>query len=128
MPSTAKKLRAFRRKKFPLRKGMVEYMAKLLILESPSKSKTVGKFLGRGYKVVASGGHIVDLPKSELGVDIEHGFEPEYQTIRSKSTLINASISPSRRPATAATSTRAVIRSSTMSPTGPTTKTCTSPA
>lgn len=64
-------------------------MAKLLILESPSKSKTVGKFLGKGYKVVASGGHIVDLPKSKLGVDIENGFEPKYQTIKSKGTVIS---------------------------------------
>jgi DNA topoisomerase-1 len=51
---------------------------KLVIVESPSKSKTISKYLGKGYKVVASKGHLVDLPKSSLGVDIEKNFEPKY--------------------------------------------------
>ncbi len=51
---------------------------KLIIVESPTKSKTISKFLGPGYKVIASFGHIRDLPKSELGVDVENNFEPKY--------------------------------------------------
>jgi len=63
---------------------------KLVIVESPAKANTIKKFLGENSKVVASMGHIRDLPKSKLGVDIEHGFEPEYINIRGKGTLINA--------------------------------------
>ena len=62
---------------------------KLVIVESPAKANTIKKFLGGNSKVVASMGHIRDLPKSKLGVDIEHNFEPEYINIRGKSTLIN---------------------------------------
>ena len=51
-------------------------MAKLVIMESPTKAKTVKKYLGDGYEVMASGGHIRDLPKTLLGVDIEHRFKP----------------------------------------------------
>ena len=51
----------------------------LVIVESPSKAKTIGKYLGPGYQVKASMGHLRDLPKSTLSVDIEHDFEPEYQ-------------------------------------------------
>ncbi|MEK9155327.1 MAG: type I DNA topoisomerase [Patescibacteria group bacterium] len=54
-------------------------MAKLLIVESPTKAKTIGKFLGRDYKVVSSFGHIRDLPKKKTGVDVEHGFSPTYE-------------------------------------------------
>ena len=61
----------------------------LIIVESPSKANTIKKFLGSNYKVVASKGHIRDLPKSRMGVDIEHDFEPEYINIRGKGTLIN---------------------------------------
>ena len=60
----------------------------LIIVESPSKANTIKKFLGNNYKVVASKGHIRDLPKSRMGVDIEHDFEPEYINIRGKGTLI----------------------------------------
>ena len=60
----------------------------LVIVESPSKAKTIGKFLGSKYKVVASVGHIRDLPKSKLGIDIEHNFEPEYISIRGKGDVI----------------------------------------
>ncbi len=61
----------------------------LVIVESPAKSKTIGKILGRNYKVVASVGHIRDLPKSTLGIDIENNFEPKYINIRGKGPLIN---------------------------------------
>ena len=64
-------------------------MAKsLVIVESPTKSKTLKKFLGKDYKIVASGGHIKDLPVKKLGVDIENNFEPEYVTIRGKAKVI----------------------------------------
>ncbi|MBI2473337.1 type I DNA topoisomerase [Candidatus Uhrbacteria bacterium] len=53
-------------------------MSNLLIVESPTKAKTISKFLGKDYKVLSSFGHIRDLPKSKLGVDVEHGFEPTY--------------------------------------------------
>jgi len=62
---------------------------KLIIVESPSKANTIKKFLGNNVKVVASVGHIRDLPKSKLGVDVEHDFEPEYINIRGKAKLIN---------------------------------------
>ena len=60
----------------------------LLIVESPSKAKTIGKYLGSSYKVIASVGHIRDLPKSKLGIDIENDFEPNYIPIRGKGDLI----------------------------------------
>ena len=56
----------------------------LVIVESPSKAKTIGKYLGPGYEVKASMGHVRDLPKSKLGVDIEDGFVPDYQPIKGK--------------------------------------------
>jgi len=56
----------------------------LVIVESPTKSRTLTKFLGRGFAVMASNGHIMDLPKSKLGVDIEHGFAPQYEPIKTK--------------------------------------------
>ena len=61
----------------------------LVIVESPAKAKTIGKYLGREYEVKASMGHLRDLPKSKLGVDIEHDFEPVYQPIRGKEELIS---------------------------------------
>ncbi len=65
-------------------------MAKfLVIVESPAKAKTIGKFLGSNYKVKASVGHVRDLPKSKLGIKIEENFEPEYITIRGKGPVIN---------------------------------------
>ena len=63
---------------------------KLIIVESPAKANTIKKFLGGSTKVVASMGHIRDLPKSKLGVDLEHDFEPEYINIRGKGDLIKA--------------------------------------
>ena len=61
----------------------------LVIVESPAKAKTIGKFLGKNYTVKASVGHIRDLPKSKLGVDVENDFEPQYITIRGKGSVVN---------------------------------------
>ena len=61
----------------------------LVIVESPAKAKTIEKYLGSGYKVTASMGHLRDLPKSKMGVDIEHGFEPQYIPVRDKKELIS---------------------------------------
>lgn len=61
---------------------------KLVIVESPSKAKTIGKYLGRTYKVVASLGHVRDLPKSRMGVDIENDYQPDYISIRGKGDVI----------------------------------------
>lgn len=64
-------------------------MAKnLVIVESPAKAKTIGKYLGRSYQVKASVGHVMDLPKSKLGVDIENGFNAEYHVIPGKSKIV----------------------------------------
>ena len=64
-------------------------MAKnLVIVESPAKAKTLGKYLGRNYTVKASVGHVVDLPKSKLGVDIKRDFKPEYTVIHGKGKVI----------------------------------------
>ncbi len=64
-------------------------MAKyLVIVESPAKVKTIKKFLGKNYEVAASQGHVRDLPKSQLGIDVEHDFEPKYITIRGKGELL----------------------------------------
>lgn len=60
----------------------------LVIVESPAKAKTIGKYLGPGYQVKASMGHVRDLPKSKLGVDVEHGFTPDYQPIKGKEEVI----------------------------------------
>ena len=63
-------------------------MAKyLVIVESPAKVKTIKKFLGKNYEVVASNGHVRDLPKSQMGIDIENDFEPKYITIRGRGQL-----------------------------------------
>lgn len=60
----------------------------LVIVESPAKAKTIKKFLGSNYEVLASNGHVRDLPKSQLGIDIKNGFEPRYITIRGKGELL----------------------------------------
>ena len=60
----------------------------LVIVESPAKAKTIGKYLGSKYKVIASNGHIRDLPKSQLGVDVEHGFAPKYITLRGRGDVL----------------------------------------
>ena len=68
---------------------MAQAKKDLVIVESPAKARTIEKYLGGEYKVVASMGHLRDLPKSKLGVDIEHGFEPEYIPVSDRSDVIN---------------------------------------
>ncbi|MBQ5973281.1 MAG: DNA topoisomerase I, partial [Oscillospiraceae bacterium] len=63
-------------------------MTKLVIVESPAKAKSIKKYLGRGYDVVASVGHLRDLPKSTFGVDVENNFEPKYINIKGKDKTI----------------------------------------
>ncbi len=62
---------------------------KLVIVESPAKAKTIKKYLGSNYIVEASMGHVRDLPKSQLGVDIENNYQPKYITIRGKGELLD---------------------------------------
>ena len=63
-------------------------MSNLVIVESPAKAKTIQKYLGKGYDVIASMGHIRDLPKSKLGVDVEKGFQPQYTDMKGKEDVI----------------------------------------
>ncbi len=63
-------------------------MAKLVIVESPAKAKTIRKYLGDGYEVTASMGHIRDLPASQLGIDVDHDYAPQYISIKGKEKLI----------------------------------------
>ena len=64
-------------------------MAKaLVVVESPAKAKTINKYLGKNYKVIASMGHVRDLPKSKLGVDVDEGFEPSYEIIASRKKVL----------------------------------------
>ena len=72
-------------------------MSKLVIVESPAKAKTIQKYLGKNYSVIASMGHIRDLPKSKFGVDVEHGFAPQYQEIKGKEELISELKSAARK-------------------------------
>ena len=67
---------------------MPKEKSNLVIVESPAKAKTIGKYLGPNFKVTASMGHLRDLPKSTLGVDIEHGFEPDYQPVKARESTI----------------------------------------
>jgi hypothetical protein len=62
---------------------------RLVIVESPTKAKTLQKFLGDGYEVLSSKGHVIDLPKKNLGVDVEHDFTPEYEQVPGKKTVID---------------------------------------
>ncbi len=64
-------------------------MSKLVIVESPAKAKTIKKYLGSGYDVIASMGHVRDLPKSRLGVDVKHEFKPKYEIIKGKEELVD---------------------------------------
>ena len=66
---------------------MAKAKTNLVIVESPAKAKTIGKYLGPGYQVKASMGHVRDLPKSKLGVDLD-SFEPDYQNIKAKEETI----------------------------------------
>ena len=63
-------------------------MSKLVIVESPAKAKTIRKYLGDGYEVTASMGHIRDLPASQLGIDVDHDYAPQYINIKGKEKLI----------------------------------------
>ena len=63
-------------------------MSKLVIVESPAKAKTIGKYLGSDYVVKASMGHLRDLPKKKMSIDIEHDFQPEYVPIEGKDKII----------------------------------------
>ena len=63
-------------------------MSSLVIVESPSKAKTIGKYLGPGFTVKASMGHLRDLPKSTMGVEIENNFKPEYREVPGKEQII----------------------------------------
>ena len=68
---------------------MEEIMARyLVIVESPAKVKTIKKFLGSNYVVTASNGHVRDMPKSQMGIDIENDYEPKYITIRGKGEIL----------------------------------------
>jgi DNA topoisomerase-1 len=60
----------------------------LIIVESPAKARTITKYLGRGYTVMASVGHVKDLPTSKLGVDLDHDFKPSYVTIKGKAQVL----------------------------------------
>ena len=62
----------------------------LVIVESPAKAKTIEKYLGKNYKVVASVGHVRDLPKSKMGIDVENNYEPHYISIRGKGDVIKS--------------------------------------
>ena len=68
---------------------MAKSKTNLVIVESPAKAKTIGKYLGSEYKVTASMGHLRDLPKSVLGVDIEHGFAPDYRPVKGRESTID---------------------------------------
>ena len=97
-------------------------MSKLVIVESPAKAKTIGKYLGSDYVVKASMGHLRDLPKKKMSIDIEHDFQPEYVPIEGKDKIIKeirseirksdfvylATRSPSRRSARVSR-TRAIL-------------------
>ena len=61
---------------------------KLVIVESPTKAKTIQKYLGQGFRVLASGGHVCDLPERSLGIDVEHNFRPEYVMVKDKKELV----------------------------------------
>ena len=66
-----------------------EMKKKLVIVESPAKAKAISRYLGKGYKVEASQGHVCDLPKSQLGVDTDHDFDMKYITIRGRGEILS---------------------------------------
>ena len=95
-------------KKAPAKKGTRKTTARktakktkksldLLIVESPTKTKTLKKFLGRKFKIMATKGHIIDLPKSKLGVDVENDFEPHYTVIRGKKKVIDEIVKEAKK-------------------------------
>ena len=62
----------------------------LVIVESPAKAKTINRYLGRNYNVLASMGHIIDLPKSRIAVDVKNDFEPDYITVRGRGKILES--------------------------------------
>src|SRR5262249_12300540 len=88
-PRAARTAGAAARHALPGTGGLTMAAKHLVIVESPAKAKTLGKYLGRDYQVKASIGHVVDLPKSKLGVDVENDFETEYTVIHGKNTILN---------------------------------------
>ena len=73
-----------------LQKGQIAMAKNLVIVESPAKAKTIKKFLGSNYEMIASNGHVRDLPKSQMGIDVDNDFEPKYITIRGKGDILAA--------------------------------------
>ncbi|RRD39044.1 type I DNA topoisomerase [Leptotrichia sp. OH3620_COT-345] len=73
---------------------------KLVIVESPSKAKTIEKILGKGYEVTASYGHVIDLPKTKIGIDVENNFEPKYQVIKGKGEVLKKLKEKSKKAST----------------------------
>ena len=63
-------------------------MKNLVIVESPTKAKTISKFLGKDYTIKFSMGHVMDLPKSKMAIDIEHGFKPQYEVVEDKKPIL----------------------------------------
>ena len=82
----------------------------LLVVESPSKARIISKYLGSKYKVIASVGHVRDLPKSRLGVDIDNNFEPEYEIPDDKKALVLISSALIRRQNAGSCSMRSISR------------------
>ena len=72
-------------------------MSKLVIVESPAKAKTIQKYLGKGFSVMASNGHIRDLPKSKLGVDVDNDFQPQYTEIKGKEALVKTLVREAKK-------------------------------
>lgn len=87
-PETLKKAKAKRRKRKKSKKRAPRRSGKLVIVESPAKARTIGKYLGRGYTVKSSVGHVRDLLKSRLSVDVDHQYEPEYRVPNDKRPVV----------------------------------------
>ena len=85
----AEKIEKKKTKATPKKKTRAKTKNKLVIVESPAKAKTISKFLGKGYRVIASNGHVRDLPKSQLGVDVENHFQPKYITLRGRGEVLS---------------------------------------
>ena len=91
MPNeTEEKIKKTTRRKTKEKKESKESKKKkLVIVESPAKAKTINRYLGSDYLVMSSMGHLIDLPRSRLAIDVDHGFEPEYITIRGRAKILN---------------------------------------
>ena len=86
--TTEKEAKKTTKKKATVKKAAKTGKKYLVIVESPAKAATIGKFLGNNYKIEASMGHVRDMPKSQMGIDFEHDFEPKYITIRGKGDIL----------------------------------------